>query len=91
MRSATTAWRPPSTSTSSGDGTASATAMFGKVMSQIKPRMAVGYHVFNDFDTKPRRSEKEVRLHIRRALRAGSRLHGVQRDQEGHPRPHGRL
>lgn len=28
-------------------------AMFGKVMSEIKPRMAVGYHVFNDFDTKP--------------------------------------
>jgi len=28
-------------------------AMFGKVMSQIKPRLAVGYHVFNDFDTKP--------------------------------------
>jgi len=28
-------------------------AMFGKVMSQIKPRMAVGYHVFNDFDTQP--------------------------------------
>jgi len=28
-------------------------AMFGKVMSMIKPRMAVGYHVFNDFDTKP--------------------------------------
>jgi len=28
-------------------------AMFGKVMSQMKPRMAVGYHVFNDFDTKP--------------------------------------
>ncbi len=28
-------------------------AMFGKVMSLIKPRMAVGYHVFNDFDTKP--------------------------------------
>ena len=27
-------------------------AMFGKVMSEIKPRMAVGYHVFNDFDTK---------------------------------------
>ena len=35
-------------------------AMFGKVMSQIKPRMAVGYHVFNDFDTKPQ-IEKEVR------------------------------
>ena len=28
-------------------------AMFGKVMAQTKPRMAVGYHVFNDFDTKP--------------------------------------
>jgi len=28
-------------------------AMFGKVMSMIKPRLAVGYHVFNDFDTLP--------------------------------------
>ena len=28
-------------------------AMFGKVMSTIKPRLAVGYHVFNDFDTQP--------------------------------------
>ena len=28
-------------------------AMFGKVMSEIKPRMAVGYHTFNDFDTLP--------------------------------------
>jgi ribonuclease Z len=28
-------------------------AMFGKVMSEIKPRMAVGYHVFVDFDTQP--------------------------------------
>jgi ribonuclease Z len=28
-------------------------AMFGKVMSLTKPRMAVGYHVFNDFDTAP--------------------------------------
>ncbi len=28
-------------------------AMFGKVMSEIKPRLAVGYHVFNDFDTLP--------------------------------------
>ena len=28
-------------------------AMFGKVMSEIQPRMAVGYHVFNDFDTQP--------------------------------------
>jgi ribonuclease Z len=28
-------------------------AMFGKVMSEIKPRMAVGYHCFVDFDTYP--------------------------------------
>jgi len=28
-------------------------AMFGKVMSLIKPRMAVAYHFFNDFDTAP--------------------------------------
>jgi ribonuclease Z len=34
--------------------------MFGKVMSLIKPRMAVGYHVFNDFDTQPQIIE-EVR------------------------------
>jgi ribonuclease Z len=26
---------------------------FGKVMSEIKPRLAVAYHVFNDFDTLP--------------------------------------
>jgi len=28
-------------------------AQFGKVMSEIKPRMAVAYHFFNDFDTQP--------------------------------------
>ena len=28
-------------------------AQFGKVMSQTEPRMAVAYHVFNDFDTQP--------------------------------------
>lgn len=28
-------------------------AQFGKVMSDIKPRLAVGYHFFNDFDTLP--------------------------------------
>ena len=28
-------------------------AQFGKVMSEINPRMAVAYHVFNDFDTQP--------------------------------------
>ncbi len=26
---------------------------FGKVMSMVKPRIAVGYHFFNDFDTEP--------------------------------------
>jgi len=26
---------------------------FGKVMSEIRPRLAVAYHVFNDFDTQP--------------------------------------
>ncbi len=28
-------------------------AQFGKVMSLVKPRLAVGYHFFNDFDTQP--------------------------------------
>ena len=28
-------------------------AQFGKVMAQTRPRMAVGYHFFNDFDTAP--------------------------------------
>ncbi len=35
-------------------------AMFGKVMSEIKPRMAVGYHTFVDFDTQPQ-IMKEIR------------------------------
>ena len=35
-------------------------AQFGKVMSGIKPRLAVGYHFFNDFDTAPN-VEKMVR------------------------------
>jgi ribonuclease Z len=35
-------------------------AMFGKVMSEIRPRLAVGYHVFNDFDTLPQ-IRKEIR------------------------------
>jgi len=26
---------------------------FGKVMSMVKPRMAIAYHFFNDFDTAP--------------------------------------
>ena len=35
-------------------------AQFGKVMSMTKPRMAVGYHFQNDFDTLPIQME-EVR------------------------------
>jgi ribonuclease Z len=35
-------------------------AMFGKVMSETKPRLAVGYHVFADFDTLPQ-IMKEIR------------------------------
>jgi ribonuclease Z len=34
---------------------------FGKVMSLVKPRMGVGYHFFNDFDTEP-----DVRERIRK-------------------------
>lgn len=34
---------------------------FGKVMSLVKPRLAVGYHFYNDFDTEP-----EVRNRIRK-------------------------
>ena len=36
-------------------------AMFGKVMSLIKPRLAVAYHFFNDFDTQPE-VERLVRM-----------------------------
>ena len=36
-------------------------AMFGKVMSIIKPRLAVAYHFFNDFDTQPE-VERLVRM-----------------------------
>jgi ribonuclease Z len=28
-------------------------AQFGKVMSMVEPRLAVGYHFYNDFDTLP--------------------------------------
>ena len=34
---------------------------FGKVMSLVRPRLAVGYHFFNDFDTEP-----EVRKRVRK-------------------------
>lgn len=34
---------------------------FGKVMSLVEPRLAIGYHFYNDFDTEP-----EVRNRVRR-------------------------
>jgi len=34
---------------------------FGKVMSMVEPRLAVGYHFYNDFDTEP-----EVRERVRK-------------------------
>jgi ribonuclease Z len=34
---------------------------FGKVMSLVKPRLAIGYHFYNDFDTEP-----EVRKRVRK-------------------------
>jgi ribonuclease Z len=34
---------------------------FGKVMSLVEPRLAIGYHFYNDFDTEP-----EVRDRVRR-------------------------
>lgn len=36
---------------------------FGKVMSEVKPRMAVGYHFYNDFDTQP-----EVNRRVRKTF-----------------------
>ncbi|MGI9533256.1 guanitoxin biosynthesis MBL fold metallo-hydrolase GntH [Lutimonas sp.] len=36
-------------------------AMFGKVMSDMKPRLAVAYHFFNDFNTAPKILE-EIQL-----------------------------
>ena len=31
---------------------------FGKVMSMVKPRLAIGYHFYNDFDTGPEVRER---------------------------------
>ena len=35
-----------------GTGVHTVPAAFGKVMSEVRPRMAVAYHFFNDFDTR---------------------------------------
>ena len=36
---------------------------FGKVMSLVKPRLAVGYHFYNDFDTLPEVLERSRRTY----------------------------
>jgi ribonuclease Z len=43
----------PQTALNVGTQVHTSPAQFGKVMSETKPRMAVGYHFFNDFDTQP--------------------------------------
>ena len=44
---------PPATALNVGTQVHTSPAQFGKVMSEINPRMAVAYHFFNDFDTQP--------------------------------------
>ena len=36
---------------------------FGKVMSLVKPRVAVGYHFYNDFDTQPEVARRVRKLY----------------------------
>ncbi|MEN8691208.1 MAG: guanitoxin biosynthesis MBL fold metallo-hydrolase GntH [Desulfobacterales bacterium] len=43
----------PGTALNVGTQVHTSPARFGKAMSEIKPRIAVGYHFFNDFDTAP--------------------------------------
>ncbi len=43
----------PQTALNVGTQVHTSPAQFGKVMAEIQPRMAVGYHFFNDFDTQP--------------------------------------
>ena len=44
---------PPETALNVGTQIHTSPAQFGKVMATIKPRLGVGYHFFNDFDTQP--------------------------------------
>jgi len=44
---------PAGTALNVGTQVHTSPAQFGKVMAEIQPRMAVGYHFFNDFDTEP--------------------------------------
>jgi ribonuclease Z len=44
---------PPQTALNVGTQVHTSPAQFGKVMAEINPRMAVGFHFFNDYDTQP--------------------------------------
>ena len=44
---------PPGDALNVGTQVHTSPAQFGKVMSEIKPRLAVAYHFFNDFDVAP--------------------------------------
>ena len=62
-------------------------AMFGKVMSMTQPRMAVATTPSTTSTPTPDRQGGP--LDLRRTVRTRRRLHGVQRHQEGNPRPLG--
>ena len=44
---------PPQIALNVGTQVHTSPAQFGKVMAEINPRMAVGFHFFNDYDTQP--------------------------------------
>jgi len=44
---------PPGTALNVGTQVHTSPVQFGKVMATIKPRMAVAFHFFNDYDTQP--------------------------------------
>ena len=44
---------PPGTALNVGTQVHTSPVQFGKVMATIKPRMAVAFHFYNDFDTQP--------------------------------------
>ncbi len=44
---------PPQIALNVGTQVHTSPAQFGKVMAELNPRMAVGFHFFNDYDTQP--------------------------------------
>ena len=61
---------------------------FGKVMSRIKPRMAVAYHFFKDFDTTAAINDR-VRTTYDGPLSLADGLHGVEHHQGRYSRADG--